>query len=368
MKGVFELKQETLNIIKSFYESSGSPVWILDENWKIVWGTCSYDNQKSIPELLDVPLDLWKQTEKKIFWNGNYFDCTLECSPECQSRILKLKPSTASVILPIDDSITANSAHILKMVTDQLEHAFHQKNIHDLDHYLCTLRSICYAIFRNSYIQRLLNHIYSQNEKELFSISSKLSEICENTESLLHNFAKIEFCIDDLDPEATKAKLNKITSSDLQKEFLSESETVFCAAILSGILLCCKEPEQEQSIRISLHHYYAREEIEILISVTARNQLRKDRTTQSLIQSYSDFKGEENLLELLCNSHRGIWKLSESKNHQQVITNHCSIILKSDHFTANQFRSRKQKKFNPSFFDVYHVLLARIFVPNTNFC
>ncbi|MDE5754683.1 MAG: hypothetical protein K2H89_09120 [Oscillospiraceae bacterium] len=361
------MERKDLKMLKSFYESQGRTVWILDENWKPVWGTCSYEDKKTIPELLNVPWDCWKWIKKKISWNGNDFDCTLECSPECQTRILILEPSAPPANLPINESVTVNIAQIQKMAIDEIEHNLHEKNIHENDHRLYTLRSACYAAYRDSYIQRLLDRIYfhSSNEKELLRISSKLYEICENTEAILRNFATIEFSMDDLDPEATKAELSKNTIRDPQTECLFENYTLFCSAVLCGILLCCKEPEQEQAIRIKLNHHYERKEVEIIISITAMEEFREDRTTQNFMHFYDSFKGEEMLLNTFCNSHNGKWRLSESRNRKQI-TNHCSILLKSDQFTSNQLRSSKQKKFNPSFFDVYHVMLARICVADTN--
>ena len=133
---------KTLEFLKDFSRSMGDFVWILDENWQILWGTIAYDYKKNIPEFLQVARDSWEDTEKEVYWNAYQFTAKLVCYPKYKARTLAMQPSssTEKIFHTFCQTIT-ETVQNLKSITDKLEYENHKKNLWNLDHLFRKMRS-----------------------------------------------------------------------------------------------------------------------------------------------------------------------------------------------------------------------------------
>ncbi|MDE6004020.1 MAG: hypothetical protein K2G88_01360, partial [Oscillospiraceae bacterium] len=122
---------------------------------------------------------------------------------------------------------------------------------------------------------------------------------------------------------------------------------------------CCKEPQERHRLKITLD--CTEKEVSILIGMKSMKEIRKDWSIQGSTQHYSNSFGEELILDIFCNRHNGSWNLIEKKQEEQV-TRYCKIIFKPDTKQKLIFNSPKFIIPEEEFFNIYHVMLAKICV------
>lgn len=340
------MKPEILRALKKFYGKKGNIVWILDENWEIIWKNCTYDGKKSFPELLEVSENFWGDIqEKEICWKGDFFSCDVDCYKKDKYRVIVLKEKEVEILghSILDKGAMVHGVHSMKILIELVKNYLESNNLHEMDDVLKAFDGNFYLIYRNLYIDRILSNLKNQDEnKTLFEIGYEILEIYEEAKEILDDYAETEFIFEE------------------KKEiFLIEDRNLFCATMLSGIVLCCKEPDQRQDLKITLN--YIGEKAVISIYMTALDEIRKDRQLQGSVQRYNDYSGEESLLNTFCSRHNGSWNMIQKKEKGKISVC-CKIMFSTDTPEEITFHSPEFTVPEESFFDVYHVMLARICV------
>ena len=337
------MKPETLKILKDFSRSMGEFVWILNEDWQILWGTCIYDCEKTIPEFLQVPRDSWEDAKKEVYWNASQFVGELACYPEYKGRILVMRPSssTEKIFRALCHTITQTVPN-LKSITDKLEYEYHKRNFWSQDHLLHRMHSAFRIQNKIPYMQQLLDLANLKTEKEVFWIRSELKKIIRNIGGIL--CFPIEFQIDQQLVDITADETSQEVTQNMQTESLYENRKFFCATILSSFLLCCHDPNFKQHVQINLNRNLKNKEIEILFVITAKNQNSGTIFADMLIDPTNkteELSMEKKFLEVFCSLHEGKWELYHSKNGE-FSQNFCKIVIKTSEFGNLEFhRSRK---------------------------
>ncbi|MDE6777825.1 MAG: hypothetical protein K2J25_07765, partial [Oscillospiraceae bacterium] len=253
----------------------------------------------------------------------------------------KFRAVTLTVVKNSDDSLLDDSAihavHSMKSLVDTIENNEHAKGWYEQDEIFMGMRGNLYPIYRPFYIRRILHSLGTfAEDKPLLKVNSKLHEIYEEAKCIFGSYAETELV------------------SDEKEFFIYENEKLFCAVILSGIVLCCKEPQQRQKLEITLH--CTDNEATILINMTALKEMRKDWKVQGSTQCYTKTSGEEKLLNMFCGRHNGSWNLLDSNENNEISTC-CKITFQSDEVSKLRFNSpsisvtEKEK-----FFNIYHAM------------
>lgn len=337
------MNPDVLRTVKNFCKTKGDIVWILDQDWKFVWKSCVYEGEKSIREFLNVPEDCWENIKKRIYWKGSYFNCEMICSKEDNYRAIVLDKIKISDILPFNNKAVFQALHCLKLTKDDIEKYIHLNNLHEKDDSLKAMNGSLYLIYRGLYIQQLLDSLEQlEDTRTFFGVDFELRKICRKAKEIFGDFAKI-----------------KLEINDEKGFFIFENEKLFCAMILSGIVLCCTELQQQQKLKITLH--YTEEEVTILIDMKAMQKMRKDWQLQGSTEYYNKSSGDEILLDVFCKRHNGNWSIIDKQERGQT-HRYCKITFKPDEKVKMAFSSSAISKSEKGFFDIYHVMLARICV------
>ena len=259
----------------------------------------------------------------------------------------KFRAVTLTVAKNSDDSLLDYSAIdaiiSMKSLVDEVENNEHAKGWHEQDEKFMRMRGNLYPMYRPFYIGRILNRLeIFAEDNPLLKVNSELHEIYEEAKVIFGSYAETEFV------------------SDEKEFFIYENKELFCAAILSGIVLCCKEPRQRQKLEITLH--YTDNEATILINMTALKEMRENWQVQYSTQYYAETFGEEKLLNIFCGRHNGSWNLLNSNENNEISTC-CKITFQSDEVSKLRFNSPSIPPIDKEkFYSIYRVMLARICV------
>ncbi|MDE6087185.1 MAG: hypothetical protein K2G25_02235 [Oscillospiraceae bacterium] len=356
------MKPETLKVLKDFSRSMGDFLWILDENWQIIWGTCVYDCEKDIPEFLQVPRDSWEDAKKEVYWNASRFVGELACYREYNGRILVMRPTSSSEkIFRTLCQIFPKTTQVLNGFTDKLEYEHHKKNFWNQDHLLHRMRSIYRVQNRIPYMQQLLDRANFKTEREVLWIRSELQEIIRNIGEILR--CQTEFRIDQQLVDITVDETQQNITGNVQTEFLYENRKFFCVSILSSFLLCCHDPKLKQHVRMDLNHNLQDKEIEILVAITAKNQnsgtIFADMLTDPANMT-EELPMEKEFLNVFCSMHMGKWELHQNKN-EEFSTNLCKIVIKTAEFGNLEFHRSRNENYAIEFSNVCEMILAEFY-------
>ena len=262
----------------------------------------------------------------------------MTCSKEYKFRAVTLTVVENSDNLPLDNSVL-QAVQSMKLLVDTVEKNEHAKGWYEQDETFMRMRGNLYPIYRPFYIKRILNN---SEDKTLFDVNSELQEIDEAVKDIFGNYAETEFV------------------SDKKEFFIFENKKLFCAAILSGIVFCCKEPRQRQKLKISLH--CTDNEATILINMTTLKEEREDWSVQGSTMCYNETFSEEKLLNIFCSRHNGKWNMLDNKENDEMSTC-CRIVFQSDKTSRMIFNSPSiSLTSKEKFYSIHRVMLARICV------
>lgn len=355
------MKEDILEILKTFLKDSNDFGIITDENWGIKWSRYGVELNTNLPEELKIPEDSWENTKKEVYFQNCFFYCNMLCSREMKCRIIilsKLKEKNE------DNHALINAMQMQKVAKDAIYQDLEVNDMYETMSYLNIFDRSHYIMYRRPYIDELLNAVQCDTAKKtVISLPDIFDLIQKEIRNVLRDYGQIELIV----------QMDK-------KAYLSENMDFFVAVLLAGTVLCHKEPYYFQKIIFDLH--IVGSQVDLLIAVKPDYQQARDRREQPDSSSFGSLSGDENLLDVFSSIHEGSWKCWEQTKNKKLISAFCQIRFKTDNEPEAILSSQKEgilsredhqseivvssnrRIISRKIDNVYRIMLSRICCPN----
>ncbi|MBE6877427.1 MAG: hypothetical protein E7496_12070, partial [Ruminococcus sp.] len=306
------MKQDALELLRNLFGNSGDVVWITDENWKIQWGRYDYSKIQNLPEMLNVPENLWEDASGQVFFCEVFYEYTIHCSKENKCRVIILKKTVLGQGMPEEVSVNA-AVHSLRQVKKEFAQYFQKKNLHEKKELLDSLERNCLLLYRKPYILRMVNSVRNgMAEKTLFSVQDIIRQMEAEMQKKLGIYAKTVFSL----PE--------------KEIYLMENEEFFRMVVMAGLTLCHQERGYFHQAAFSLGVNGTK--AELIINLTPDYQCRLNMSKQLDPENFGSTEEEKKALETFCIMHHGSWKHLNYNEENKLISSCCQICFQTDEY------------------------------------
>lgn len=265
-----------LETLKRFYSGSEDWILIVNESWEVLWST----RADRIPELrqsMILPEDCWENVTRPFVQGDQLFHCYVRCSREDGLRVMQFQPALNSSLdfAAITSIVQAMISTCTALYYDLDKHAARESR-----RYLNVLMADILRIYRMLYIELELQRGQDgQWDAAAFGLLSVIEPICKELQELI--------------------PFSSVSLSCEEKGLFAHGDAKgFQAAAISALLLCFRESEQPQAIRISLH----REETKAVLHFEVSYAKQKRLDLDSRRYDFGDILPEKSLLEQYCNA------------------------------------------------------------------
>jgi len=333
------MTKKEITLLINLFSQNEELVWVTDDQWNILGGKYSYSYQKPIPELLGIPTDCWENTEKKVYLDKHFFDCTVHAVPSQKYRVVVLK--TIEAVLS-EDPTEIYVFQTLQQAQNLMHEYLDEKEDYDQVFMPKMIEKSLLLLYRKTYLRKMLQSIYDETiEKNSFFIIDIIEKIKLNIQRLLKGYADLQIVYTG------------------ENSCLYENMDFFISVVLSGLILCHQKKEFFQHIR--LHYKHTGSITEIRTEITCDPEKTVDLSNQPNIAHFSRAE-ETELLNAFCAIHDGFWKYFEHSGKNGIsyccqITFHVSdakndLIMKQHSFKNN----------NPDIYNIYSLLLSHVYL------
>lgn len=327
------MNHSVIEALKRIYNQSSEPVMLLDEKWQIIW-----QNQPTeigyLPELLGISEDFWEGCVQTVRLGHQCFTLRLMCSQEDGIRTATLLPEPLATI-PMETRMIADAVQSISASCSSLSQTFEDNDIFDKQDELTSLIGNCLRLYRPAYLQNELERQRSGKwAHECFSVKQQLVVLHERVRKIL-------------------GKCAEVTLDTCEEAVYFKGDTdAFIIAVLSGLMLCCRDVRKRQDINIKLTANG--ETFFIVTSMTPTPEERSD--TKYLFANFGSTYDEQLTLQHFCENTGGHYMQGSMGN-----TVFCRIELPCCELSDSGIVLNSNKEQQESrYFNKYELLLARL--------
>lgn len=322
-----------IEALKRIYIQSPEPVMLLDENWQVIWQNQAVEIGY-LPELLGIAEDAWEGCVQTVQLSRQCFTVRLMCSKEDGIRTVMLLPEPLASI-PMETQMIADAVQSLSASCAALSQVFEENDLFDAKEMLTPLIGNCLRLYRPAYLQSELERQQSGKwAHDHFSVQQQLIILHEKVRKILGRCAAV-------------------TLDNCEEAVYFEGDIdAFITAVLSGLMLCCRNVKKRQEINIKLATNG--KTFSIVTSMKATPETRSD--IQHVFENFGSTYSEQVTLQRFCENTGGHYMQGSVDE-----TVFCRIELPccdpSD--GSGVLQSPKTRK-EGSYFNKYELLLARL--------
>lgn len=335
------MTKKEINRLISLFSQEQEIVWIADENWKILGGKAAYPYPVPLPELLGISADCWKKTEKKVYLDKHFLDCTVYADPAEKYRVIVLKKIKPDFPASEEDTSENYTVQMLHQTQNQLLEYLDEREDYEKSDLPEMFEKVSFLIQRSIYLRKLLQSVYSDTlQRTVFHLTDMLIKIKNNIQRTIGIYGEIQFSFPD------------------QDACIYENMEFFTAVITAGLILCHQRRGVFQKICLSYHQMH--DIAEIRIELTPDPARIVDMSRQIAAQGFTGLTEETQLLNTFCTIHDGSWKMVNQSGKNS--SSSCCQITFSTSEKKEPMLISSPHPLPQDFSNVYQILLSRIYL------
>ena len=264
------MKKSILSTLQRIYAKSPEPVWILDENWNVVWSNTG-KSVTDLPERLGIARNTWTSCRNTIILDNIQWICRLDCSAEDGTRIAVFSEAGK----PIRYNQIAETVQAMSLAISALNSELEDHEVRIDTSVLNSLSGNVMRIYRLSFFLRELERGRAGIwKREVFALHQVLEKLEDPMQSALHRDATFTMQLEPV------------------RCFTIGDATAFGHTILAALMSCIRNPENRQDMQIQLRT----EAEKAILEISAAPESEVRRGYQPMIPD--DLEHE--LIELYC--------------------------------------------------------------------